>query len=591
MTAMPDVNALFARAEQAFAAGRLDTARADLVEVRRLAGAHPAVLHLLALVEAKRGDAPAARAAFEAALRVAPRDPQLHNNVANFMRDRGETESAAAHYARALDLSPAFHEARYNRALLLQALGRLDEALAELDSVLAARPADARAQSARGSVLLALGRLGEAASAYDAALAAAPDRATAVIGRARVAMERGEPEAAAFYRRGLALRPDDPELIIGLAEALELDGDPDAVPTLAAGVAARPQWAGGQKALARMRWEAGEGPAFTRDFEKALAAAPADRELWLAYASALAEADLSAEAADAAARGRAAVGDDTALMLLEAVRASEAGQTERAERLFAQLPAEVVGRSILEARHRIRSGEYDRAALLLERARAEQPWDIGTWALTGLLWRLTGDRRADWLLAQPGLVDARHLPLDADELARIAGLLRSLHRTRVHPIGQSLRGGTQTRGRLFERSEAEIVRLKRTIETAVDDYWMRLPPADPNHPLLRLRDTRPRLEGSWSVRLTDGGYHTSHFHPEGALSSACYLVVPDPQAAMEGWLELGGPPGGLDVPIDPLVRIEPAPGRMALFPSYLFHGTRPFAAGERLTVAFDVVAG
>jgi hypothetical protein len=29
---------------------------------------------------------------------------------------------------------------------------------------------------------------------------------------------------------------------------------------------------------------------------------------------------------------------------------------------------------------------------------------------------------------------------------------------------------------------------------------------------------------------------------------------------------------------------------MALFPSYLFHSTRPFGAGERLTAAFDVVA-
>jgi hypothetical protein len=29
---------------------------------------------------------------------------------------------------------------------------------------------------------------------------------------------------------------------------------------------------------------------------------------------------------------------------------------------------------------------------------------------------------------------------------------------------------------------------------------------------------------------------------------------------------------------------------VALFPSYMYHGTRPFSAGERLTVAFDVVA-
>jgi len=34
--------------------------------------------------------------------------------------------------------------------------------------------------------------------------------------------------------------------------------------------------------------------------------------------------------------------------------------------------------------------------------------------------------------------------------------------------------------------------------------------------------------------------------------------------------------------------IEPKPGRLALFPSWMWHGTRPFAEGERITVAFDV---
>jgi hypothetical protein len=37
-----------------------------------------------------------------------------------------------------------------------------------------------------------------------------------------------------------------------------------------------------------------------------------------------------------------------------------------------------------------------------------------------------------------------------------------------------------------------------------------------------------------------------------------------------------------------LKEIEPKPGRLVLFPSYFWHGTRPFAAGERLSVAFDV---
>ena len=34
--------------------------------------------------------------------------------------------------------------------------------------------------------------------------------------------------------------------------------------------------------------------------------------------------------------------------------------------------------------------------------------------------------------------------------------------------------------------------------------------------------------------------------------------------------------------------VEPRPGRLVLFPSWMWHGTVPFGAGERLTVAFDV---
>jgi hypothetical protein len=245
----------------------------------------------------------------------------------------------------------------------------------------------------------------------------------------------------------------------------------------------------------------------------------------------------------------------------------------------------------MEMRHRIRCGDYAQAAALGEAARAREPWDVATWAMTGLLWRLLEDPRAQWLLGQEGLVAARELPLSRPQLDAIADRLRRLHTTRAHPPGQSLRGGTQTRGLLFEREEPEVALLKAAIERAVGEYWDALPPQDGAHPLLRHREARPRFAGSWSVRLTGGGFHIAHYHPNGVLSSACYLVVPQARAPMEGWLEIGGPPEGMNLVIEPVRRIEPRPGLMALFPSFFFHGTRPFAEGERLTVAFDIAAG
>jgi hypothetical protein len=97
---------------------------------------------------------------------------------------------------------------------------------------------------------------------------------------------------------------------------------------------------------------------------------------------------------------------------------------------------------------------------------------------------------------------------------------------------------------------------------------------------------------SWSVRFTDGGHHAAHFHPNGILSSACYISVPAAVADANdkaGWLEIGRPPPELGIDLPPLATFEPIRGRLVLFPSFIFHGTRPFSGGERMSVAFDLV--
>ena len=79
-------------------------------------------------------------------------------------------------------------------------------------------------------------------------------------------------------------------------------------------------------------------------------------------------------------------------------------------------------------------------------------------------------------------------------------------------------------------------------------------------------------------------------HPEGWISSALYIVLPPEVGEGEaGVLTLGeakGPSFPVDLP--PFRIVEPKPGRLALFPSYMWHGTRPFGEGERITIAFDV---
>ncbi|MEO7177704.1 MAG: putative 2OG-Fe(II) oxygenase [Allosphingosinicella sp.] len=444
----------------------------------------------------------------------------------------------------------------------------------------------------RGAGLEALQRFAEAAEAYDVALALNPCSQDAIDGRARVAIRLREPEAVAHCRRALATRNDDPELQMQmiLMAAVEL-GEP-AIPLLHDFVMRHPGATDAQERLAGMRSEAGEGEAFADAYVAAIGELPRDKALRLSYAKSLAQAGHSEQALASIDSARALFGDDRDLMLLEIFIADHSGLTDRAGALLDRLDQGPEAQ-FARGQHRLQTGRPQEAKNMLESAVRANPDNLTAWALLDVAWRLVGDPRHDWLCGQRGLYSSCDLGLSAIELTRLADVLRALHSARSHPVGQSLRGGTQTRGSLLARSEPEIVALGAALAEAVRAHIAALPPADPNHPLLRYRNADLGFGGSWSVRLAGEGFHVAHVHPGGVISSACYIAVPDnlgAQDAQEGWLEVGRPPPELGVDLPPLAAIEPRPGRLVLFPSYVFHGTRPFRAGERLSVAFDVVA-
>lgn len=592
----PDPASLFASAERHFAAKRYDAARADLLKLQPLAGGNAAVPHLLGLVEKGAGRLEEAEAALADAGRLAPHDPQVHNNHGNVLGALGRVAEALAAYDRALAAQPTFAEAQVNRALLLHKEGRVDDARTALRSLVVTAPDNARAWNALGAAERDRDDLPAAADAFRRAAALRPGDPVAASGRARSALEMGDSSAVDLFVSALRLRPGDPSLVIGLVEALHSTGEAEAIALLADFVAARPAESEAQRVLARMRWESGDAHGFTRALDDAIAAQPLNADLHRVLIETLAGTDHLDRAADAARAARMALPDAPDFTLREAIHSSEAGDVARAEAAFAAVPADVPLRGTHEALHRLRVGHIEQAAALLDRERTWDSSSVAAWAYSGLAWRLLGDARAAWLHEKDGLVAARLIGLDAVELAETADLLRQLHTSSAFPVGLSLRGGTQTRGALFARRHPLIRRLADAVRSVVADHWAGLPPFDPDHPLLRHRSAEPRIVGSWSVRLTGSGFHVSHIHTRGLVSSALYLVVPDESAAAEqndarpGWLEIGRPPHHLNLSLDPIRTIQPRPGTLALFPSTLFHGTRPFDQGERLTVAFDVAA-
>lgn len=589
-----DLQQLYARAGEAFGRGDLATAHAAATQLVVHAPRVGQVRHLLALIEKRRGDAAAARRQFEAAIELGPPDPQVHNNFANLLSDLGENDAALDQYRRAIAMKPDFVDALVNLALVAEEVERLAEARAALTRAVELQPDLAKAWLSLGLLERTEGELDRAAAALDRALALAPDEPKAAMARARVEDERGG-DATAHFARAAALVPDDLELFLSRNAATVVRDPAGADARLAAMVAANPGWIDGHLALGKLRWQAGDGEEAARSFEEALATEPRRAEVWYGYVAWLNRAERHGAAREMIDRARAALAGDPGatpvLDQLEAIAADEAGDHDRAAALFARIgDIDDFTVKIARIRHALRTGAPDEAARLAE------PLTAGgsalVWAYLSTAWRLLGDPRHDWLDGDERLVRELDIADAMPPLETLAARLRELHVTQAHPIDQSLRGGTQTDGDILIRSEPLFREVRAALARAVEAYVAMLPAPDPHHPTLKEPRGGVRLVGGWSVRLTAQGFHVNHVHPRGWLSSAFYVALPpgvgDADAGTDGWLALGCPPAELGLDLPPLRLIRPRPGRLALFPSTMWHGTLPFADGERLTIAFDV---
>ena len=403
---------------------------------------------------------------------------------------------------------------------------------------------------------------------------------------ARTALEAGW-DSVAQFEQALQLGPPSSDLLIGLAAAHFARGEgEEAAESIARILDQVPNWYDGHRQLAQLRAVLGEPSRSTESFERALERIPGDEGLWVSLL------DHNVAASDFTAldenvlRARGA-GSRVPLDAYEAIAAGELGDTERADRLFA-LPG---APPIWHIRHLLRRGRaIDAAPIVDAELHGSDPQSAWPYALT--VWRETGDERLSWLLGPDGFVRTFDLADSLPAIGRLADVLRTLHRGKGGFVDQSVRGGTQTDGPLFRRTEPEIQGLRRAIVEALERYIGGLPERDASHPLLGpRRDRRVRFAGSWSVRLRAAGHHERHVHTRGWISSALYLALPGGDGgatAGKGVLELGAPPDRLGLDQAPLWEIEPEVGKLVLFPSWLWHGTRPFDEGERLTVAFDV---
>lgn len=246
-------------------------------------------------------------------------------------------------------------------------------------------------------------------------------------------------------------------------------------------------------------------------------------------------------------------------------------------------------------------GDPQKAEYFCQAALRHQPHDQTSLALLGTAWRLQDNEQDETLNGYDSLVRVFDLqPPDGfssmeDFNAELGAYLERLHPKTDAYLEQSLRGGTQTEGSLFGAGHALVEKVRTRIEEAISSYMADLP-ADERHPFLGRRRNHFQYSGAWSSLLKDQGFHVNHLHPLGWISSCYYVTVPQETkdaVARHGWIKFGEPGlPGLEASMKNPIRraVQPIPGRLVLFPSYMWHGTIPFhSASARTTIAFDAV--
>lgn len=461
--------------------------------------------------------------------------------------------------------------------------------LAEVDEALKAVPDDYRLWQVKGLIHRELDQRELAIPALRRASELAPDDPLIAHGYARTLLEAGLPSVEPFAR-AMKLAPGDAGVVRGLAAALVAENRvEDAIAGVETVLRRSPLWVEGHKLLAELRWASGDRDSFTRSFDEALRTRPDSLDLRAGQLAVLDNAELFDEVLDRAEQYRRVIGRHSILSTFEAIARSETGDIEAADSLYAEIePIDDANTAIHFIRHLLRTGRANEAIPVIDQW-LDSPHRQIFWPLAATAWRLTDDRRSEWLEGDDRFVGVYDIAAQLPPLDRLADVLHDMHKLRSQMLAQSVRGGTQTDGNLFHRIEPEIIAVREALRLTVAKHVAGLPTLDSDHPLAR---PTPRISfsGAWSVRLLEGGRHTNHVHPMGWLSSALYVALPSSLGGDEraGWLTIGEPDVRLGLGLPPRKMIEPRPGRLALFPSWMWHGTRPFGRGERLTIAFDV---
>lgn len=591
------------RAQSLLQTGQATSAWSVMAPLRTAIDDHGQALRLFAMAAFSAGRIDEAASALRRVADLEDQPPDILGAIADAYSKAGRHEEAFHAWS---DLAARHHgiaEAHLNRAVAASKAGLHDEAIRAADEGMIRFPGEARLLATKALALQNAGRVLESVPLFGKSVAADPNSASIRHNQARALRAAGRYDDAcdAFAmakRTGMNGAPFHAEWA---ETALEANRVEEAESLYRTALAQHPEHDDSRKGLTRLRVEHKGGDDAFGHYEKAALEKPSSPRRWIDWSRILIAHRQFAAAAEITERGLKTNQGNPELTALGTFCRGMTGDATAAladlDSLLHSQPKDSRLR-LLTTQIAFRAGRPERAAELFERRTAENPADQHAWAMLGLAWRLMDDPREHWLCDYDRLVMVAdvHSPdgkLGREEFAReVAKSLDPLHVTSAEPGDQSLRGGTQSIGDLFGRADPVIRQFRDAVTQAAASEISRLPD-DPTHPFLSRKSQQFAFSGSWSVRLASGGRHAPHVHPKGWMSSAYYARLPTgdegARQRQEGWIQFGILPDHLELSLPARRTVEPAPGRLVLFPSYMWHGTIPFEGGDRLTAAFDYI--
>ncbi len=599
----PEQARLMATVEFHLQAGRADQAQHVLAHVADAIPNEPRVWWARATLAQMAGDLAGVEAALRRVGELDKQGPFGPTALGEFLFEQGRGEEAVAAWREAHRRDPRFVSGTMSLAQYLISSGDPAGAIVVLDKSLKDGP-DPSFLTLRASAHGHLGDTKAELNDYEAAVVASH---TDPLSLQNLAMAQGAAglmaEAEATIRKAMSLQPGSSTLVQVLGQALlARDAFDEAQAAFEDAVQLDPTNPGIHRDLSQLIW--------MRTGDVATAAGPLD--------GALAGLEPSKAAPLLVVKGKLLeyAGDVDGARAVLVPAADQPGAPNYLLCAASQvvlptdpmkaaiLAAQAVSRAPLDAfglatlaEAQLAAGDLHGAQATAERIRKLAPLDQHGIALLATAWRLKGDVRYRQLFDYDALVSAAVVetpegwPTLEAWLADLEAALNRLHGLKAHPIGQTLRGGTQTNVSLDRSDDPAIQAFFKAIDAPIRAYIAGLGQGD-DAMRGRPHGEGYRLSGSWSVRLAPGGHHVDHLHHSGWISSAFYVSLPASVRAEgdAGSLRFGHPGTATKPAVEAEFRLKPRPGLLALFPSYMWHGTEAFDGDEpRLTIAFDLV--